>query len=107
MLNESDVSVYGCISDIQWEVYRGPKATGAMVGDPVKAWEPIIEFPDEGEYTVVMNLGGIGGTGAATATFEARDYRGEASGCDSTGGIGGGLGLFFAGVLAFRRRRAS
>ena len=106
MLNESDVSVYGCISDIQWEVYKGPNAGGQMVGDPIKAWEPIIEFPEDGEYTVVMNLGGIGGTGAATATFDARAHRGEAGGCDSTGGVGG-LGLFFAGALAFRRRRSS
>lgn len=107
MLNESDVSVYGCISDIQWEVYKGGSPGGQMVGDPVKAWEPIIEFPEEGEYTVVMNLGGIGGTGAAVVTFDVKDHRGEnVTGCSTAaaGTAGGGL-LLLVGALAIRRRR--
>lgn len=105
MLNDSDVSVYGCIADIQWQVYKGKGTGGAPIGDPIKAWEPIVEVPEEGEYTVVMNLGGIAGTGAAMATFEAKDTRGEGYGCSSTGSAAGGVGLLLIGALAVRRRR--
>lgn len=85
MLNDSDVSVYGCIQDILWEVYEGSEAG---VGEPVrtaKAWEPIIEFPYEGTYTVVLNLGGMAGTGGASVTFEAKNRRGEGYGCSTMG----------------------
>jgi len=106
MLNDSDVSVYGCISNIQWQVFEGEDTTGDPIIDSITAWEPIIEFPEEGIYTVVMNLGGIGGTGGAKLTFEAKNQRGEGSGC-ATGGVTGSLaGLALAmGLLAVRRRR--
>lgn len=105
MLNESDVSVYGCISNIQWTVYEGEGTGGAVVVDQIQAWEPVIEFPDNGTYTVVMNLGGIGGTGAAMVTFDARNSRGEGRGC-ATVGAGSATGaLAVLGLLALRRRR--
>lgn len=107
MLNESDVSVYGCISNIDWTVYEGEGTGGTVVQENIQAWEPIIEFPDNGTYTVVMNLGGIGGTGASMVTFTARNTRGEGRGC-ATGAapIGGGAGVLLAlGLVAARRRR--
>lgn len=105
MLNESDVSVYGCISDIQWEVYAGDKASGEPIMPPIKAWEPTIEFPDNGTYTVVMNLGGIAGTGAAKVVFDAKNRAGEGYGCSTTGtGAGATLALGALGLLIRRRR---
>ncbi len=107
MLNDSDVSVYGCISDIQWDVFKGDKATGQPVLDPIKAWEPIIEFPEPGTYTAVMSLGGIAGTGGAAVTFDARNRRGDGVGCDSVGSATGGAAglLALASLLGLRRRR--
>ncbi|MEZ4239250.1 MAG: PKD domain-containing protein [Myxococcota bacterium] len=107
MLNDSDVSVYGCISNIQWTVYEGEGTGGKVVIDQLQAWEPIIEFPDAGTYTVVMNLGGIGGTGAAKLTFEAKNRRGEGRGCDvGSTGTSGGIALALGLLAVGRRRRA-
>jgi uncharacterized protein (TIGR03382 family) len=107
MLNESDVSVYGCISAISWVVYKGNGTSGKPLDDlGVSAWEPLITFPEEGTYTVVANLGGIAGTGAAKMTFEVKKRRGEGYGCDATGASGVGVwGLMLAGLGLFRRRR--
>jgi hypothetical protein len=107
MLNESDVSVFGCISDIQWEVYAGTDTSGEPVRT-AKAWEPIINFPEDGTYTVVLNMGGIGGTGAASVTFDAKNHRGEGYGCST--GFGAPLASFLviavsAGLLRTRRSR--
>ena len=76
-----------------------------------KAWEPIIHFPDDGTYTVVLNLGGIGGTGAASVTFDARDHRGEGYRC-ATAGSPATLASFLAfavsmGLLRGRRFRGA
>lgn len=108
MLNDSDVSVFGCISAIEWQVFAGDSVSGDPILPPVRAWEPVIEFPDAGTYTVIMNLGGIGGTTAAKVTFDAKNTRGEGYGCDSTSGVGS-LGLLAAaGALGLvtRRRRS-
>lgn len=105
MLNDSDVSVYGCISNIQWQVFKGEDISGEPIIESITAWEPLIEFPEAGTYTVVMNLGGIAGTGGAKLTFEAKDTRGEGSGCDQTGLGGSAAGVLLAvGLLAVRRR---
>lgn len=109
MLNKSDVSVYGCIQDIQWNVYEGEGIGGKLLEElSVKAWEPIIEFPDNGTYTVVANIGGPAGTGAAQLTLDVVSRRGEGRSCDATGAAGlgatGALALTL-GLLAFRRRQ--
>jgi chitodextrinase len=106
MLNESDVSVYGCLSNIEWQVYKGDKIAGDPVIKGITAWEPIIEFPDAGTYTVVMNLGGIAGTGAAELTTDVRNYRGEGRGCSTSPGEGASLGILVALGLIARRRAA-
>ena len=104
MLNESNVSVYGCIQDIQWEVYKGNKVSGNPITDlTVKAWEPRLTFPEAGEYTVVMNLGGPAGTGAAALTIDVKKTR--ASGCDTTGAGALGFAGSLAGLLLLARRR--
>ncbi len=110
MLNDSDVSVFGCISDIQWDVFEGDSATGEPILPPIKSWEPIIDFPETGTYTVVMSLGGIAGTGGASATFEVSRTAGGNGvfNCNSVGAPAGGsaLGvLLLAGLAALRRRQ--
>jgi uncharacterized protein (TIGR03382 family) len=100
MLNRSDVSDYGCISDIAWEVYAGSGTNGKPIRS-IAAWQPQVTFDEPGTYTAVLNLGGIGGTGAAALTF---DVKNRSLGCDSTGL--GGLGALVAlGVAAVTRRR--
>ncbi len=107
MTNRTDVSVFGCISDIQWEVYKGKSVSGEPI-EVLKAWEPLIEFPNEGDYTVIVNVGGIGGTGAASIVVEAKDQRGQNRGCDSVGSAGAfgsaGFVIVGLGLLGLRRR---
>ncbi|MCB9679925.1 MAG: matrixin family metalloprotease [Alphaproteobacteria bacterium] len=105
LLNETDIGVYGCIFDIQWDVFAGDSATGEPI-DSVKSWEPVFAFPEAGTYTVVLNIGGPAGTGAAKLTFDVRNA-GRAGGCDQSGGGAAGL-LALAGLalVARRRRRA-
>lgn len=109
MLNDSDVSVYGCISNISWDVFKGDKATGTPIPDLSgnAAWEPVIEFPEAGTYTVVMSLGGIAGTGGASVTFEAKNYRGEGYGCSTVQTAGASLAGLAVLAFAARRRRSS
>ena len=108
--NRTDVSVFGCISDIQWEVYKGTSVKGEPLQSK-KAWEPLIEFPEEGEYTIVANVGGIAGTGAASIVIDAKDRRGEGRGCNTMGQMAAfGSGSFLVvglGLLGLRRRRDS
>ncbi|MBX2797211.1 MAG: matrixin family metalloprotease [Myxococcales bacterium] len=101
--NDSDVSVYGCISDIQWDVFAGDDTSGERIGDPIKAWEPILEFPEAGTYTVVMSLGGIAGTGGAKVTLEVGDR--AASGCRTVPTTGGMLAVGLLALATRRRRR--
>jgi chitodextrinase len=105
MLNDSDVSVYGCISNIQWEVYRGEAASGEPLIAGISAWEPVIDFPEAGTYTVVMNLGGYAGTSGAAVTFEAKDRRGEGTGCGCASSPVGGLGALLLMLPLWRGRR--
>ncbi|MEO0602153.1 MAG: PKD domain-containing protein [Myxococcota bacterium] len=108
-LNDSDVSVFGCISDIQWDIYRGDSPNGEPVGDPISAWEPEVTFPEPGQYHVVMSLGGIAGTGGASATFDVRRTGGTQTGFGCNTGLAPAgaltLGLGLIGLVARRRRR--
>jgi hypothetical protein len=106
MLNDTDVSVYGCYSNIEWQVYSGEGVSGEPIADlTYSGWEPNITFPDDGTYTVVLNIGGPAGTGAAQLTFDADNHRGEGyAGCDSTAAGGGGaMALSALAALAVRR----
>ncbi|MEO0605135.1 MAG: PKD domain-containing protein, partial [Myxococcota bacterium] len=101
-LNESDVSVFGCISAIQLDVFVGDGPDGGQLGEPITDWEPEIRFPGRGTYHVVLSLGGIGGSAGASATIEV----GERGGCSTGGPMSGGWALIVvAGGMACRRRR--
>jgi uncharacterized protein (TIGR03382 family) len=103
MVNNSDVSVYGCISEIQWAVYEGESVSGEPI-QTLAAWDPEITFPDKGTYTILMNLGGPAGTSGATLTV---DVGSEGGGCDTTSTGGSALGaLGLMGLLGLRRRRS-
>ncbi len=107
MLNQTDVSVYGCIQDIVWNVFKGGNNSGEPIeGMTVKAWEPIFDFPEDGEYTVVANIGGAAGTGAAKLTFDVKNRRGTGRSCNTAGGPAGvGFLVLALGLLGIRRRR--
>lgn len=104
MVNKSDVSDYGCISDISWQVFKGSATSGEPFKE-VSAWQPQFTFDEPGTYTTVLNLGGIGGTGAAKVTYDVKPR--AFGGCDTGAGAGvGTVGLVAAlGALAVRRRR--
>ena len=102
--NETDLSVYGCIYEVQWDVFN---SAGENVGS-INSWEPEFTFPEAGDYRVVLNIGGPGGTGAAELNVSAKNQRASTfGGCSSTGTSGSFGGLAFLGLLALRRRRSS
>lgn len=106
LVNQVDTSVYGCVEEIVWHVFKGKDTSGEPLQE-LFAWAPRIELPAEGEYTVVMNARGPSGRPVAAAlTFEAEDKKGEATKACSAIGLGtSALGAFFAlGVAASRRR---
>ena len=103
MLNDSDVSVYGCISQIQWSVFEGEGTSGTPI-QTISAWEPEISFDEPGTYTVLMNLGGPAGTSGATVTLDVRQN--GAGGCSTSGAGVGAFGILgLLGALGLRRRR--
>ncbi|MEN0066978.1 MAG: PKD domain-containing protein [Myxococcota bacterium] len=104
LLNNSDVSVYGCISEIQWDVFEGEGTDGLRVFEPIGAWEPELMFPAPGIYTVALSLGGIAGSSGAVATFDVRRTGGTESGCNHQGFAMGGALPLLIGLLALRRR---
>ncbi len=105
MVNQSDAEVYGCIDTIEWQVYAGSGA-GAITGEPLQrigAWAPKITFPEAGDYVVVLNVGGPAGLRAGWLDVSATD---AGSGCSTTGGFAGVIGMGLAALAAARRRRA-
>lgn len=97
--NKTDLSVYGCIYDVQWDVFD---AGGTLVRS-VDSWEPKFEFPELGEYRIVLNVGGPAGTTAAELITEIKRAPAE-GGCD-TGAGAAPLGLLGAGALLLVTRR--
>ncbi|MCB9762701.1 MAG: matrixin family metalloprotease [Alphaproteobacteria bacterium] len=105
LINQTDVTVYGCIDGVNFDVYKGSSASG----DPIQslgAWSPRVEFPEEGEYTIVLTAQGPAGEEQAQLTVTAEDRRGDVRGC-ATGGAGsaGFAGLLLALGAALGRRR--
>lgn len=88
----------GCVSDVLWEVYEGSEVTGTPVRTS-SSWEPELGLDDSGTYTVVLNVGGIAGTGAAVATVGVDARRG----CATAGAQG--LVVFLIPLVLGRRRR--
>lgn len=113
LINMTDVSTYGCIDGLEWEVYSG----GSADGEPViaySAWSPKLDFTElgEGTYTVRLTAMGPAGEDSIESSFDIEEKRGEGAllSCSSAAGGMGGSGLAFAGLaLAFvfgRRRRS-
>jgi hypothetical protein len=100
--NETDLRTWGCIFDVQWDIFQGTDTSGEPYAT-LNAWEPEFVFEEKGEYTIVLNVGGLAGTSAAQLTLTA----GAGAGGCSHLGFGGGAGLAGASLLllALRRRR--
>jgi hypothetical protein len=106
LVNGSSAASY-CVSDLLWEISLEGAAEPALTFD---TWEPRFTFPEEGDWNVVLTVGGIGGTGAAEQHVHAtyglpqllRDQRGLCAA--APGGLSFGL---VALALATARRRRS
>lgn len=97
LVNQADTTVYGCIDQIQWDIFQGDTLVQS-----INAWSPIVEFPSEGTYRVVLNLGGPGGTAAEELEIDVADN--GSGGCSTAPGfglVGAAIGL----GLALSRRR--
>ena len=106
LVNITDVSTYGCVDGVLWEIYEGSSDSGTPVLT-VGAWSPKVDFSDlgEGTYTVVLTAQGPASEGEqAKATVEVVDAKGAFRGCGTTGAAGLGAALFMMGAI--RRRRA-
>jgi hypothetical protein len=118
-INRSDVSVYGCLDTIEWQVYRGTsdadigeanlvdlngdEAEGAGIG----AWSPKISFPEPGDYVVMLNVGGPGGLTGSWVHVAVEEIKSEGGGCgcDAGSGLASLAGVLVAAASAARRRR--
>lgn len=116
-INHTDVSTYGCVDTIVWEVYKGSteadisdankvdfNGTDVAGGDSIGAWAPKITFPEAGDYVVVMNVGGPAGMEAGFLAVTAED--GSKGGCSTAPGAAGSLIAGLAGLALVGRRRA-
>jgi hypothetical protein len=102
-VNDTDLTTsYGCIFNVQWDIFEGDSATGEPV-DTLRAWAPSYTFPDTGTYTVVLNVGGYGGTGAAKITFDAT--RSTTGSCSNVSPLGLGVFTLMLSAAAVMRRR--
>jgi hypothetical protein len=103
LLNNTNLSVYGCIFDVQWDIFS---EDGTLV-DSLKAWEPTYTFPSSGDYRVVLNVGGPAGTGAAELTLSAKNTRGDNYGtCSTSPAAGASMALLGVLLVVSRRKRA-
>jgi PKD repeat protein len=103
MINQADTTVYGCIDEIQWDVYKGTEIIRSL-----NAWSPKVDFTDEGpgEYKVVLTLGGPGGEIAEELSVTIEENK--ADGCSSVSGLSGyGIYAGFLALLGITRRRES
>ncbi|MED5374725.1 MAG: PKD domain-containing protein [Myxococcota bacterium] len=109
LVNATDVSTYGCVDGLIWEIFQGNSADGEPI-DTFSAWSPKVEFDAEGTYTIRLTAQGPAGESSIDNTFEVEELRGEGAGCSSTGSNPQGLlfglaGLAVAFVFGRRRRR--
>ncbi len=101
MINQVDTSVYGCVERIQWDVFKVGNNNPIQ---SVSAWSPLIEFPESGEYRVVLNVGAPGDLYAAhELTIDVEDSAGGCATAPTSGGFAGLL-IGLAGLVIRRRR---
>jgi hypothetical protein len=101
MVNQVDTSVYGCIEQIRWDVFKGDS------DEPMKsvsAWSPKIDFEEAGDYRVVLSVGAPGDLIAADELLVKVEKIGGA-GCASAPASSGIFGLLIglAGLLIRRQ----
>ena len=103
-LNHTDVSVFGCIDTVQWDIFEGTDTAAAPL-QSLTAWSPVIEFPGAGTYTVVLNVGGPGGLSAGALTVHPGE---SAPGtCGGAAAAGCALATALAAISAVSRRRST
>lgn len=100
--NSTSLRAHNCVSNAEWQVFAGSEATGEPLFT-LSSWEPEIFLEDEGPgtYTVVLSVGGLGGTGAASATVEV----GRGTGCSTAGAWPMMAPLALLPLFGLRRRR--
>jgi uncharacterized protein (TIGR03382 family) len=112
-LNFTDMSVYGCVDQIIWQVYEGDTVDASKlvdmngngeVDDNIGAWAPEFQFPKAGTYTVVANIGGPAGTQAGKLTVEVSESS-SGGGCSTAPVAASFGGLLLAGLAGLLRRR--
>lgn len=102
--NRTDPGPLGCTDNVVWTVYEGEDTTGSPVDSmTTRSWEPTFVFERPGQYTVVGNVGGIAGTGAARLTFRVRR---APFGC-ATGGGAPGWSWMVLSLLVLGRRQTT
>jgi PKD repeat protein len=100
MVNQVDTSVYGCIERIRWDVFEDGNDIPLQ---SVSAWSPKIEFPSEGKYRVVLNIGAPGDLfSAEEITIEVEE---TSAGCSTAPAAGGLAGIVVGFMALFGRRR--
>ncbi len=115
-VNRTDMSTYGCVDTVTWEVYEGSEVNperlvdfnGDGAGDRIGAWAPQIAFPSSGTYTVQMNVGGPGGIVGSTLTIDVSQSSSATGGCAgcATPSPVALAGAALAGLAAMARRRS-
>ena len=101
MINDTDVSTYGCIDEIEWKVWDGTEEI-----HDVGAWSPKFEFPHPGDYTVQLTVGGHAGNAVAELTVSVEEQP-AGFGCATSRSLplGGGLATLMLAMLGLVRRR--
>lgn len=90
-----------CLQNLRWDVYRGTDRDGSLVFSSTH-WAPTIPFPEPGDYTVVLHVGGPGGTGAAATTLQVSP--GSPLHCGGTSSAYTSFSALFPLALLRRRR---
>lgn len=101
LLNETDLSSTACIYRVQWDIFDPDGGLEASL----PTWEPEYEFLQNGEYRLVLNVGGPAGTSAHELNVIVRNRRGEGYSTCSSLGAGMLSPLVLLLPLVFRRRR--
>jgi hypothetical protein len=103
LINQADTTVYGCIDEIQWDVYQGSTLIRS-----VNAWSPKIDFSNEGagDYKVVLTLGGPGGQTTDEMMITVEETK--TGGCSTTAGqFGWSVVWSSLALIGLSRRRRS
>ena len=102
--NASNVQTFGCHTDVEWRAFDEDDQQVLSV----RAWEPRLEFPEDGEYRVELEVAGPGGEATDAVILDTRrgSVRGYTlgNGCATVAAAGGGW-FALALLLAVGRRR--